>query len=144
MVAPIGNLISRVFYDNTLKSVRNSTCPILSQVFRKPVAWLSTTKLKSKGERNNGASFLNLTEAQEILKVIERIEFYANALKAGSKAGKLAEKVTIAILSGYAAQTEHIDNLLEQKRRRWQHVEVTCNTVDAFQLLGKPTSPFSR
>ena len=133
MVAPIGNLISRVFYDNTLKSVRNSTCPILSQVFRKPVAWLSTTKLKSKGERNNGASFLNLTEAQEILKVIERIEFYANALKAGSKAGKLAEKVTIAILSGYAAQTEHIDNLLEQKRRRWQHVEVTCNTVDAFQ-----------
>ena len=106
MVAPIGNLISRVFYDNTLKSVRNSTCPILSQVFRKPVAWFSTTKLNPRGERNNGASFLNLTEAQEILKMIERIAFYANALKSGSKGGKLADKMTIAILSGYAAQTE--------------------------------------
>jgi superfamily I DNA and/or RNA helicase len=133
MIAPIGNLISRVFYDNTLKSVRSSTCPILSQVFRKPVAWLSTTKLKGRNERNAGASFLNLTEAQEILKLIERIEFYANALKSGSRGGKLSCKVTVAILSGYAAQTEHIDNLLEQKRRRWQHVEVACNTVDAFQ-----------
>jgi len=133
MIAPIGNLISRVFYDNTLKSVRSSTCPILSQVFRKPVTWLSTTKLKGKSERNAGASFLNLTEAQEILKLIERIEFYANALKSGSRRSKLSRKITIAILSGYAAQTEHIDNLLEQKHRHWQHVEVTCNTVDAFQ-----------
>jgi superfamily I DNA and/or RNA helicase/serine/threonine protein kinase len=133
MIAPIGNLISRVFYDNTLKSVRTSTCPILTQVFRKPVAWLSTAKLKNHGERNNGASFLNLTEAQEILKLIDRIEFFATALKSGSRSGKLPGKVTVAILSGYAAQTEHIDHLLEQKRRRWQHVEVACNTVDAFQ-----------
>ena len=133
MVAPIGNLISKVFYDNTLKSVRNQTCPILSQVLRKPVTWFSTTKLNGRAERNARSSFLNLTEAQEILKVIERIEFFAKALKAGSKGGKVPDKVTIAILSGYAAQTKHIDDLLEQKHRRWQHVEVTSNTVDAFQ-----------
>jgi hypothetical protein len=133
MVSPIGNMISKVFYDNTLKSVRNHTCPVIAQVLRKPLTWFSTSKLASRAERNVRSSFLNLTEAQEVLKVIERIEFFANALKAGSKAGKIPDKVTIAILSGYAAQTKHIDDLLEQKHRRWQHVEVTSNTVDAFQ-----------
>src|SRR5208283_1960991 len=45
MVAPIGNLINGVFYDNSLKSVRIQTCPVLSHVFRSPVAWFCTRKL---------------------------------------------------------------------------------------------------
>ena len=133
MVAPIGNLISHVFYEGLLQSVRNENCPILAQVLHKPVAWFSTSKLKEKLERNLGASFLNVVEAQEILKIIERIEFFAQALKTGTKINNLPHKISIAILSGYAAQTEHIRHLLEQKRHEWKHTEVKCNTVDAFQ-----------
>jgi superfamily I DNA and/or RNA helicase/serine/threonine protein kinase len=134
MVAPIGNLISQVFYDNALQSTRTKNCPILSQVFRKPVTWLSTSKLKSRGERNNNsASFLNLVEAQEILKLIDRIEFYAGALWSTYKGNTNTDKISVAILSGYAAQTDYIHDLLEQKRRRWLFVDATCNTVDSFQ-----------
>jgi superfamily I DNA and/or RNA helicase/serine/threonine protein kinase len=133
MVAPIGNLISKVFYDGILQSTRNHNCPILSQVLHHPVAWFSTSKLSARAERNLGSSFLNVVEAQEILKIIERIEFFAQALKTGSKKSNLPNIVSVAILSGYAAQTEHIEHLLEQKRHKWNHTQVKCNTVDAFQ-----------
>jgi superfamily I DNA and/or RNA helicase len=133
MVAPIGNLISAVFYDNTLKSVRNHVCPVLSRVFQKPVAWFSTRKLRDRYERRADASFLNPVEAQEILKILGRIDFYATALKKSANSDKLPNAITVAILSGYAAQTEHIDKLLEQKRHEWNYIDVRCNTVDAFQ-----------
>src|SRR2546430_869154 len=68
-----------------------------------------------------------------ILKIIERIEFFAQALKTGSRKGNLPKVISIAILSGYAAQTKHIEHLLEQKRHGWHHTQVKCNTVDAFQ-----------
>jgi serine/threonine protein kinase len=133
MVAPIGNLISAVFYDNTLKSVRTQTCPVLSHVFQKPVAWFSTQKLRDRYERHAGASFLNLVEAQEILKILGRIDFYVAVLKKGPDSEKTPNTITVAVLSGYAGQTEHIDKLLEQKRHQWNHIDVRCNTVDAFQ-----------
>ncbi|HTB82739.1 MAG TPA: AAA domain-containing protein [Candidatus Sulfotelmatobacter sp.] len=133
MLAPIGNLISAVFYDNSLMSIRTHTCPVLSRVFQKPVAWFSTSKLRDRHERRAGASFLNPVEAQEILKILGRIDFYATALKKSSNSDKLPNKISVAILSGYAAQAEHIDKLLEQKRHEWNHIDVRCNTVDAFQ-----------
>lgn len=133
MVAPIGNLISAVFYDSTLKSVRTHSCPILSPVLHKPVAWFSTKKLRDRYERWARASFLNPVEAQEILKILGRIDFYATALNKAPSSHKSPLTLTVAILSGYAAQTEHIDKLLEQKRHQWRHMDVRCNTVDAFQ-----------
>jgi superfamily I DNA and/or RNA helicase len=133
MVAPIGNLISSVFYEGGLKSIRTQTSPVLSRILPKPVTWFSTSKLRERHERNNGASFLNPSEAQEILKIIDRVEFYSGALS-GSKSPKPhVLKMRIAVLSGYAAQTDHIRELLEQKHGQWQHVEVVCHTVDAFQ-----------
>ena len=134
MVVPIGNLISSVFYDGSLKSVRTELCPALSRVLPKPVTWFTTSRLKGRQERNQGASFLNPAEAQEVVKVIDRVEFFANALKAGSHAAKSSEnRIHIAVLSGYAAQADHIRELLDQKRHEWRHVQVVCNTVDAFQ-----------
>ena len=133
MVPSIGNLISNVFYDGTLKSMRTHSCPVIAQVLKKPVTWFSTSRLKERSERNSGASFLNPLEGQEILKLIERIEFYATGLRNGGKGDEVPKVITIAILSGYVAQTEHISNLLEQKRHQWRNIEVQCNTVDAFQ-----------
>jgi serine/threonine protein kinase len=134
MVAPIGNLISMVFYDGLLNSVRTELCPVLSRVLPKPVTWSSTSSLKGRQERNNGASFLNPVEAQEIVNLIDRVEFFANAMKAGSRGAEGANsRIHIAVLSGYAAQVDHIRELLEQKRHEWRHVDVICQTVDAFQ-----------
>lgn len=134
MVAPIGNLISTIFYDGTLNSVRKEICPILSRVLPKPVTWFTTSKLRERLERNNRASFLNPAEAQEILKIIERVEFYAGAIAAGAHgAGQVANRIRVAVISGYAAQTDHVHQLLEQRRSEWRHVEVACHTVDAFQ-----------
>jgi serine/threonine protein kinase len=126
MVGPIGNLISQVFYDGTLKSVREELCPVISCVIPKPVTWLTTSALKEKRERNNGASFLNPTEAQQVVKVIDRVESFATNMQS-------AQRISVAVLSGYAAQTEHVRELLEQKRREWRHVDVVCHTIDAFQ-----------
>jgi serine/threonine protein kinase len=134
MVSEIGNLISRVFYDNALKSVRTGVCPVLSRVLPKPVTWFSTVKLRDHHEKNAGASYVNPAEAREVLKVLDRVEFYAKALRSGSaRTPTGAPKLSIAVLSGYAAQTELIEHLLEQKRQGWQCIEVLCNTVDAFQ-----------
>jgi AAA domain/Protein kinase domain len=134
MLAPIGNLISQVFYDGALNSVRHEFCPVISRVLPKPVTWFTTSGLTGRQERNNGASFLNPAEAQEIVKVIDRVEFYASALKAGSHMpSETNHRIHIAVLSGYAAQTDHVHELLEQKRQEWRHVDVVCHTVDAFQ-----------
>lgn len=134
MVSPIGNLISAVFYDGSLNSVRTELCPVLSRVLPKPVTWFTTSSLKSRQESNHGASFLNPTEAQEIVKVIDRVEFFASALKAGSRgADGSNNRINIAVLSGYAAQADHVRELLEQKRHEWRHVDVVCHTVDSFQ-----------
>jgi serine/threonine protein kinase len=134
MVSAIGNLISKVFYDDALTSVRTELCPVLSRVLPKPVTWLTTSSLKGRQESNHGASFLNPAEAQEIVKVIDRVEFFASALKAGSRGATGSDnRIHIAVLSGYAAQSEHVSELLEEKRHEWRHVDVVCHTVDAFQ-----------
>jgi superfamily I DNA and/or RNA helicase len=134
MVTPIGNLISNVFYDGTLNSIRTELCPVLSRVLPKPVTWFSTSSLRGRQERNDVASFLNPAEAQEIVKIIDRVEFYAKALKAGSSRDAAPNKrIHIAVLAGYAAQVDHVRELLEEKRREWRHVDVACHTVDAFQ-----------
>ncbi|MCX6848107.1 MAG: AAA domain-containing protein [Verrucomicrobia bacterium] len=134
MVPAIGNLISTVFYDGVLNSVRSESCPILARVLPKPVTWLTTSKLVGRKERNHGASFLNLAEAQEIVKIIDRVEFYADAIKKGSRDQIGAKnRIHIAVLSGYAAQVAHIQDLLEQKHREWRYVEVACHTIDSFQ-----------
>jgi superfamily I DNA and/or RNA helicase len=133
MVAPIGNLISNIFYDGTLISVRTETSPILSRVLSKPVTWFTTSKLRDRQERNDGASFLNPTEAQEIIKIIDRVEFYAGAMAGQRGSAQASLKIRVAVLSGYAAQTDHVRDLLEQKHGQWRYVEVVCHTVDAFQ-----------
>ena len=134
MVAAIGNMISAVFYDGALKSVRTQLCPALSRVILKPVTWFSTSRLKGRQERNLRASFLNPAEAQEIVKILDRVEFFAKALKGKPhSADGPTNRIHIAVLSGYAAQTDHIGQLLEQKRHEWDHIEVVCHTVDSFQ-----------
>jgi superfamily I DNA and/or RNA helicase len=133
MVAPIGNLISSIFYDGTLISVRTETSAILSRVLPKPVTWFTTSKLRDRQERNDGASFLNPREAQEVIKIIDRVEFYAGAMASQRGLAQASLKTRIAVLSGYAAQTDHVRDLLEQKHGQWRYVEVVCHTVDAFQ-----------
>lgn len=134
MVRAVGNLISHVFYDSSLQSVRDEPCRVISRVLPKPVTWFTTSGLTGRQERNSGASFLNPAEAQEIIKVIDRVEFFAAALKPGNQAAVTATaRIHIAVLSGYAAQTDHIRELLEEKRQGWRYVEVVCHTVDAFQ-----------
>ena len=134
MVRAVGNLISHVFYEGSLISVRDESCPVISRVLPKPVTWFSTSGLGGRQERNSGASFLNPTEAQEIVKIIDRVEFFAAALKNGHHVFiDTTHRITIAVLAGYAAQTSHINALLEERRKEWRYVEVICHTVDAFQ-----------
>lgn len=133
MIAPIGNLISSIFYDGTLNSIRIETSPVLSRVLPKPVTWFTTSKCRDRQERNDGASFLNPTEAQEILKIIDRVEFYAEAMAGRRGPAQAVVKTRIAVLSGYAAQTDHVRDLLEQKHGQWKYVEVVCHTVHTFQ-----------
>ena len=82
----------------------------------KPVVWLSTAQLSQRREvveGGFGGSFVNPVEAQEIRRLVGRIDFYA---KGRRKSGTVNNKIKIVILTGYAAQRRRIESLLAQDR----------------------------
>jgi hypothetical protein len=131
MITPIGDLISEVFYDGKLRSLRKEPFLLPAADWSKPIVWLSTARLPNKREVEGGfgGSYVNPAEAQEIRRLIGRIDFYARARRKSAP----IDKIRIVILTGYAAQRRRIENLLAQDRAQWESVEAECHTVDAYQ-----------
>ena len=124
MVAPIGDLISKCFYDGKLESAKKDTDDSLQLVLPKPVTWFSSSNIGQHQEKRAGSSFTNPCEAAIVTQLLKRLDFL---LKQQRKHYK------VAILTGYSSQRMVLDRSIQSEKHNWEHLEVDVNTVDAFQ-----------
>ncbi len=125
MVSAIGDMISSVFYDGRLESVRTESRVDLSIAIPSPVTWYSTSADGARSEQPSGTSVLNVLEARWITNLLERIDFVSGNQKSNHR------KPHVAVLTGYAAQRDHILNRLNQVRLN--NIDLECHTVDNYQ-----------
>lgn len=123
MCAPIGNLVSSCFYDGRLETVRDSNgLPI--DALPRPVTWFSTSALQERHEQRVKPSHKNILEVKESLKFLRRLNFFSKARKA---------RRSVVFLTGYGAQRTEFERSFAAVRAELEWLDVTANTVDAFQ-----------
>jgi hypothetical protein len=124
MYAPIGNMISDVFYEGWL--INEKLKPSVEfPSFPKPITWLDTSELPDRSERRSGTSFSNVQEARAIRNALRSLAFVASNRKGA--------RYSVAIIAGYQAQVTEIESAIMDLRGTWEGLDVTVNTVDAFQ-----------
>lgn len=123
----IGELISKLFYDNTLVSktlMEEKTIP-LKMYDGKPLVWLSTADRADRKEEMIVDSYRNTCEAKVI---------FEQLLKIDAELEKLKLKKETAVIAGYRGQRDRLTRLYESKfKTRFHNMTVEINTVDAFQ-----------
>lgn len=124
MVKGIGDLISSVFYDDKLHTTRASRDTRISKALKKPVVWISTTRLENRSEYPEGTGFSNQCESELVAKTLLLLNAHA---KNGEK------PVSVAVMAGYLAQVKLIEQTIASRRDSWRNLEIVCDTVDAFQ-----------
>jgi len=133
MVPGIGDLVSKVFYEGRLESVGEHRVPsAIAQWIGRPVVWYSTSKEADRSEHKaTNGSWMNPLEAKWTRLLLDRLEFYsaAHAPKHGN--GQPVEPVRVVVLTGYSAQRNHLENLVQSEPR--PHLDIEFHTVDAYQ-----------
>lgn len=124
MIKPIGDLVSECFYDKKLESPIETHGLKLSAAFPKAVTWYSTHLLPDRAEKPEGQTFRNKSEVAAIRKLLQRLQFVAKAQK---------KRISIAVIAGYTAQVADLREMGSQGVGEWPDLDVTCNSVDAFQ-----------
>lgn len=124
----IGNLISKMFYGNTLESKtkkEEKTIP-LKMYEDKPLVWLSTDLRTDNAEEPIGKTFRNSCETKIIFEQLIEIEEELKEQNLYKEVG---------IIAGYKAQKEALRRLYEsQYSERFHYIkDIDINTVDAFQ-----------
>jgi hypothetical protein len=124
MISPIGDLVSNCFYDGRLNSPIKTHGLKLKHAFPKPVMWYSTHSLADPSEQRRGQTFCNPAEVSAVREQLQRLQFVAKAQK---------QTISVAVISGYTAQVELLRKMESQGAAEWPNLEVSCNSVDAFQ-----------
>lgn len=124
MIEPIGDLVSYCFYDGKLKSPVKTHGLKLAAALPKPVTWYSTQNLAARSEEPDGPTFKNTTEVTQIRDILLRLQFVAKAQN---------KRISVAVLSGYTAQVRLLADMVSQGIAEWSSLDVSCNSVDAFQ-----------
>jgi hypothetical protein len=124
MIEPIGDLVSHCFYGRKLRSPVKSHGLKLAAALPHPVTWYSTQNLPHRSEEPEGSTFKNPTEVTEVRKILLRLQFVAKAQ---------GKRISAAVLSGYTAQVRLLAEMVSQGIAEWSSLDVSCNSVDAFQ-----------
>jgi hypothetical protein len=124
MVPQIGNLISECFYDGQLKSAPRGRPDWLALALPTPVTWYTTSTDANRFEVARGTSRANPLEARLARALLQRLDSHA-------KLG--AERLDVAVLTGYTAQRQQIEREISAHASHWAHLTVEVATVDAFQ-----------
>ena len=124
MVPAIGDLISHCFYDGELESAPSERPAWLGMALAEPVVWLSTAHIGARREQRSGTSHTNPLEARCVRNLLGSL----NLLARGAGA-----RLHVGVLTGYAEQRDELEMRLADKRAEWPHLDIECNTVDAFQ-----------
>ncbi|TBG15994.1 AAA domain-containing protein [Rhizobium leguminosarum] len=126
MIKPIGDLVSECFYDKALNSpiVSHVNGAKLGSAFPMPVTWYSTHNLPNKREKSEGETYSNQAEINAIRLILQRLQFLAKAQK---------KRIKVAVIAGYTGQVAALREMNSQGLAEWADLDVTCNSVDAFQ-----------
>lgn len=124
MIKPIGDLVSKCFYEGALESARTIPDISVGALFKKPVTWLNTSQHNERKERQSGQSYENPFESRVIRDVLGRLNFLASKKK---------RLFRVAVTAGYMAQVKAIKEYLRDYLHEWTSLEIICNTVDSFQ-----------
>ncbi|UNW04109.1 AAA domain-containing protein [Acinetobacter indicus] len=139
MAPPIGNLVSKVFYENKLATGRDIAAAwlsSLSQPWNKTVTWLDTTQKTSSEnsykKETRGKS--NELEAHITIKLIDDLfdqNIIDNLLEWYESDAKVPP---IGIITGYRNQKELIETGLQKKTwfNSYKHL-IRIDTIDAYQ-----------
>ncbi|TGR82796.1 hypothetical protein EN866_34620, partial [Mesorhizobium sp. M2D.F.Ca.ET.223.01.1.1] len=124
MIEPIGELISECFYEGRLQSPVKSHGLKLEAILPKPVVWYSTHRKGNRDEKREGQTFSNACEVTAIQHILKRLQWAAKAQK---------RRVSVAVISGYTAQVALLREMEGRFVAEWPDLDVSCNSVDAFQ-----------
>jgi superfamily I DNA and/or RNA helicase len=121
----IGRLVSECFYSGRLTSEPRDPLTILQMLAPCPVTWLTTTHLKNERfERRDGSSVVNDLEAR----VIRTFLNTANGLAVAAR-----RVLTVAVITGYAAQRDLLERRLEGDLAAWRSLAIEIQTIDSYQ-----------
>ncbi len=124
MIRPIGDLVSNCFYDGQLQSVNDGDPTELLPALTRPTTWFSTSTLRHRRERHDRQSFKNMAEVGVIRDLLRRLGFLA---------GTKSKRYSVAVLTGYASQKVELRRAIDAEHQALRHLDIECNTVDAFQ-----------
>lgn len=131
MCKSIGELISHAFYDKRLINERPDTdrAKWINKKYAKAVVWVDTQGAR---ESSRGRSYINRKEQELILDILKTLN---------SAAQRAGAKPSLAVIAGYAAQAQDIDDRIQGSSLQSLSVEVA--TVDSFQGRESDISIFS-
>ena len=123
----IGDLISKVFYDGTLKSgikKEDKMLPI-KRYENRPLVWLSTSNRDDREEQKINHTYRNSCE----LKII-----FDELLVINKEISEQKIHKEVGVIAAYKAQVNSIRNQYESRYRELlTNLDVEINSVDAFQ-----------
>jgi hypothetical protein len=134
MVAPIGELISKCFYDGTLDN-SSAPQPVLATVLSPAVTWVTTHGLADREERrvyvHGSMSYANPAEAAEVLRLLRRI--HDRLASPWTKGLPVKRPLRTLVLSPYRGQVAEIERRISPHRVGLNELEIEVNSVDAAQ-----------
>jgi hypothetical protein len=126
MVRGIGRLVSEVFYDSKLITIRQESDrnAVVRKSFPHEVQWHSTSKLPNHQEQEMpGKTYRNGSEALLVQQLLVEL----------NRANKGRDRLHVAVIAGYSAQVNALDQRLKSTATILDNLRVEINTVDAFQ-----------
>ncbi|WP_159589519.1 AAA domain-containing protein [Hydrogenophaga sp. BPS33] len=126
MVGGIGRLISEVFYEGKLVTIRKAEDrnPVAAKLHGHEVEWHTTAALKQRRDQEMpGRTYRNATEATIVYQILERL----------NDANRGRAPLSVAVIAGYSAQVNELDQRLRGTAKPLQNLQIDINTVHAFQ-----------
>lgn len=125
MISNIGNLISKVFYGNTIdtgiddESRRHG----INKYEGYSILWFNTSSIKSHNQdKSKGGSFINQTEKESIKAILEDF-----------KDSNDLSRLDIGIITGYSGQKDLLRKMVQNNGFDSVAQKIDINTLDAFQ-----------
>ena len=126
MVTGIGRLISDVFYDGELVTIRNAADrnQIVARLHPHEVEWHTTSALKKRQDQvMQGKTYRNSIEATIVHQILERL----------NEANRGQAPLSVAVIAGYSAQVNEMDQRLRGAVKPLLNLDLVIDTVHAFQ-----------